>query len=221
MFVLIVLLSIVFSWVVRKNSKAGIIIAKGLAIVLLVNQAIYIPYCLAQKPIEWFRVLPMELCEWITFTAVFALWTRKQIFFVLTYFWGMAGTLQATITPDLAYDIPHMFFFVFFISHVSILVAAMMLTFGFKMRPQPKSIWIAFLMLQGYLAVTMLVNWIFDTNYGYLCQKPLNPTLFDHLGPWPWYILSLELIAILSFCILYLPFSILDWIRDRNSFKKS
>ena len=49
------------------------------------------------------------------------------------------------------------------------------------------------------------VNAIMGWNYGYLCHKPYAPSLLDLLGPWPWYLLAIELLALVTFLILYLP----------------
>ncbi len=203
---LIVLLVIVFSLIARRSRRAGDVIAKGVAIMMLATQLVYMIHCATRDPIPWARLMPMELCEWIIIIAAIALWTRRQLPYVLTYFWGMAGTLQATITPDLAYDFPHLFFFVFFLVHMGILIAALYLTFGYGMRPTARSILTAFWGLFVYLAVASVVNAVFETNYGYLCRKPFNPSLYDYLGPWPWYIAGLGVFSLCAFAVLYLPF---------------
>jgi uncharacterized membrane protein YwaF len=45
------------------------------------------------------------------------------------------------------------------------------------------------------------VNARFGTNYMYLRAKPEAPTLLDLLGPWPWYVLGGEIVAV---CLLWL-----------------
>src|SRR5207249_968980 len=45
--------------------------------------------------------LPLQLCDVAIFIAAAALWTRHPLLVELTYFWGLAGTIQALLTPDL------------------------------------------------------------------------------------------------------------------------
>ncbi len=58
-----------------------------------------------------------------------------------------------------------------------------------------------------YILTVIPVNFLLGTNFGFLARKPDNPSLLDHLGPWPWYILSLQLVALLLLFLLALPFT--------------
>jgi uncharacterized membrane protein YwaF len=55
-----------------------------------------------------------------------------------------------------------------------------------------------------------LFNWITDGNYLFICHKPENGSIMDFFGPWPWYILVLEVVGIVSFYIYYAPFAVID-----------
>jgi hypothetical integral membrane protein (TIGR02206 family) len=186
-------------------------IAWTLAAVLVLNQVVIFVFA-----VRWGVVrehLPFQLCDWATFTCAAALVWRHRLAYELSYFWGLAGTVQAVLTPDLAEDFPHPGFFVFHIAHSGIIVAVFFLTLGMGMRPSLRSIGRAFLWLQVYAAATVLLNLLLDANYGYLLRKPARPSLLDYLGPWPWYIVSLEVLALLLFFLYYAPFAVADRLR--------
>ncbi|MEM7387859.1 MAG: TIGR02206 family membrane protein, partial [Verrucomicrobiota bacterium] len=70
--------------------------------------------------------LPMHLCNWAAIAGVFAFWKNgSPLAKELLYFWGLAGTLQAVLTPELPYGFPHPGFLVFFGLHSGIVAAAL------------------------------------------------------------------------------------------------
>ena len=163
----------------------------------------------------WENALPMQLCDWATAASVVALVWRRQLAYELAYFWGLSGTFQAVLTPDTKEAFPNPLFITFFVSHCGIIIAVLFLTWGLKRRPRPGSVWKAWLWSQPYLACAGLVNWLFRAhrvNFGYLAAKPTHGSLLDYFGPWPWYILTLEIMALVFFAVFYLPF----WIADRR-----
>jgi uncharacterized membrane protein YwaF len=54
--------------------------------------------------------------------------------------------------------------------------------------------------------VVGVVNGIWGMNFLYLREKPWVPTLLDWLGPWPVYIFAVEVLALVLFLMLALPF---------------
>ena len=50
----------------------------------------------------WFASsdLPLHMCGFSVFTTSWALLTKDQLIFELSYFWGLGGAIQAILTPD-------------------------------------------------------------------------------------------------------------------------
>lgn len=191
--------------------------AFALAALLVLNKIAVYWTILSMEEFHWTSALPMHMCDWSAIAAIIALIWRRQLAFEMAYFWGLGGTLQATLTPDLAYDFPDIRFITFFASHGGTLVAIAFLVFGLRMRPWPVSLIRIFIWSNIYLVAAGTVDFLLDENYGYLRAKPFHASLLDHLGPWPWYILSLEAVAILSYLIYYSPFFVADSLRKKAS----
>lgn len=180
----------------------------SLAAVLLLNKVAVLTYACVYNTVPWSQRLPMQLCDWVTFITAAALLIDNRTLRELAYFWGLAGTLQATLTPDLAFDFPEFYFFTFNISHSGIIISVFFILFALGLKPAGMSLVRSFLWLQVYLVSALAVNWLLNENYGYLCRKPRNPSLMDYLGDWPWYLLSLEALALLFFILLWAPFAL-------------
>lgn len=162
----------------------------------------------APKSLENF--LPLQLCDIATFTAGFALITKRPLLCSLTYFWGLAATLQALLTPALTVGFPHLAFVVFFIQHFAIVAAALYLPIVMGWRPR-QPLWKATREIYAwsviYLLFAMTANKLLGTNFAFASHPPENPSLIDHLGPWPWYLAAMQVLAVVFFFLLALPFA--------------
>ena len=185
-------------------------VCDSLALVLVLNKLVSLGHFATHEEEPWHELLPLHLCDWATFTGVIALVTRRPLAFELTWFWALAGTTQALVTPDLAVRPPELSWYTFYLSHGGVVAAALLLTWGAGLRTRPWAAFRVFAWSQLYMATVLGLNALLGTNYGYLCAKPANPSLLDHLGPWPWYLLSLEGLALALFLLLDLPFRLTD-----------
>ena len=162
--------------------------------------------------------LPLHLCGVGIVLAAFLMINRNYLLYELVYFWGLGGAIQALITPDIgAYGYPHYRFFQFFFSHGILIFASLYMTWIGGMRPTHRSIWKVMGITNIYLVFIAGVNYVTDGNYLFICHKPVNGSIIDFLGPWPWYILSLEVVALISFYIYYSPFALSDLIKQFRS----
>jgi hypothetical integral membrane protein (TIGR02206 family) len=160
--------------------------------------------------------LPFHLSSISILLSAVLLLTKSYSLFEFTYFAGVGSALQAMITPDIsAFTFPHFRYVHFFISHGGIVVANLFMVLVEKYRPTAKSIWKAFLYLNLYTIFVFLLNYFIEGNYMYISEKPINPSILDYLGPWPFYILALEAIACITFLLLYIPFGLLDRFENR------
>jgi len=150
--------------------------------------------------------LPLHLCDVVSFVLAWALIRRSQRCAELGYLWGFAGTLQGLITPAVKHDWPAPEYFGFFAQHGGVIVAALALAFGAGLSPHSGALRRAMLWSWTYMAVVCALNALLHTNYGYFNAKPEVASLLDYLGPWPWYLLSLQGVALLFFSVLLLPF---------------
>ncbi|MFK7909577.1 MAG: TIGR02206 family membrane protein [Akkermansiaceae bacterium] len=151
-------------------------------------------------------IVPLHLCDIAAFICGFALITRRPLLCELAYFWGLAGTLQGLLTPNLEYDFPHPVFFAFFLHHGVIVTTALVLPLGLGWRPAKGAVKRVFLLMLLYATMAMTVNYIVGTNYGFLAQKPEEASILDIMPGWPWYIFILIGVAVLMFWLLALPF---------------
>jgi len=185
---------------------------------LLIYAAVLYYQEAAGHALSWQDSLPLELCNLVLIACIIALFWPNQLITEITYFCGLGGVLQATLTPDLSQGFPSWNFILFFWSHGVTLVSIIFLISAREFRPRKGSIRRMMIVLNCYALVVGVIDAIGGWNYGYLCRKPYgHPSLLDVLGPWPWYILSLEAVAFLTFLLLSLPWRLLSSTKSCQS----
>ena len=160
--------------------------------------------------LDWTNGLPLSLCDWAQAALIIALLKPNLRAYELGYFWGLGGTLQGLLTPDLAYGFPDPRFLLFMANHAGILASLLYLTLGTGLRPVPASIPRVIVISLLYPLVAGVFDFALGANYGYLHDKGGHVSLLTFLAPWPWYIGELVLIGFLSIAIYYAPFFLID-----------
>ncbi|MGU3472266.1 TIGR02206 family membrane protein [Paenibacillus sp. D51F] len=158
--------------------------------------------------------LPLELCSISLYLSVLMLLLRSRFLFGIVYFTAIGGALQALATPVLAYAYPHFRFLEFFIAHGLLIVSALYMVWVEGFRPTLRSVFTAWAAVNVIAVFVYAVDRLTGANYMFLARKPSSSSLLDVLGPYPWYILSLELVALLLFFLLYLPFARINRAED-------
>ncbi|ETI68852.1 YwaF family protein [Neobacillus vireti] len=185
----------------------------GVAISLIIFETAYHLWLILNGSWHVSYAIPLELCSISLILTVFLLLTRKKIIYEILLFTALLGASQALITPLLNYDFPHFRFFHFFYTHLMIIWVPLYFTWAKGYRPTIWSVVKLFIFLNVLMPIIMVINKLVDGNYMFLSHKPDSASLLDVLGPYPWYILSME--------GLLISLSLIVWIifREKGAFK--
>lgn len=185
-----------------------ILAGRILAVLLIANESSWWLWLALHGGFPIGYALPLQLCDVACFAAAGALWTRRVLLVELTYFWGLAGTLNGLLTPEVANHFPDYLFFQYFIAHGAIVGAALFLVVGIGIRPRAWAALRVFGYTLGLLAVDAVADVALQANYLYLRHTPGVHSLLDVFGPWPLYIIGAAGVTLLVFAILDLPFTV-------------
>lgn len=153
--------------------------------------------------------LPLHATSLSIWGSVLVLLTRNYRVYEIVFFIGIAGAVQALITPSAGvYGLPHYRAFQTLLSHGMVVVAMVYMTCIEGLRPTWASVWKTMLALNVYLVIVTLVNLVLGSNYMFTLARPKTASVLDLFGPWPWYIVGAEFIALGLFALLYLPFAL-------------
>ena len=181
----------------------------ALAGIILIVESSWHVWNLANDTWDMQRHLPLHTCSMGIWLSILMLLTRNYRLYEVLYFIGIAGATQALLTPTLgAYGLPHFWAIQSLSSHGLLVIALVFMTTIEGFRPTWMSIWRTMLILNLYMLLVTGINYLIGSNYMYTLRKPATLTLLDAMGPWPWYILTGEILAILLFSILYLPIAL-------------
>jgi len=173
---------------------------------LVVNELIWQVFKYHRYHIPFPEGLPLQLCDLALWMTIAACFTRKPWVFEVAYYTGLGGSAQAVLTPDLWEPFPSYPTIYFFLAHAGLMIVILALIWSGQARPRPGSLWRGLAAANAWGLAVGLFNAMFGTNYMYLCRKPAGASLLDWLGPWPWYLAAGELMALVVFTLLWLPF---------------
>jgi hypothetical integral membrane protein (TIGR02206 family) len=204
----IMIINLSFIWLRKcENQKLKNNVRYAITFLLLISEGSWHIWNIAIG--EWTiqTHLPFHLCAVLVWTSLIMLLTKNYRIYEFAYFLGIAGASQALLTPEAGiYGFPHYRVFQTIIAHGSIVTAAIFMTVVEGYRPYWSSFNRVFLWTNIYMVAVTGINLLIGSNYLYTIHKPPSASLMDVLGPWPWYLLSVELVALVLCLLLYLPF---------------
>lgn len=190
----------------RPRDAAARRLPRTLAGLLLASVAAYLALAAWSGEIGPLDFLPFHLCDLAIFVAVLALLTQNRFACEVLYYWALAGTTLAILTPDVSGSFPDWRWLAYFTTHGLVVVSATTLVFGLDRTPRPGSAGRVFLTTLAYAAIVAAVDAATGANFLYLARKPAGPTLLDWFGPWPVYIGVAAGVAWVLFRLLEAPF---------------
>jgi hypothetical integral membrane protein (TIGR02206 family) len=163
--------------------------------------------------------LPLELCRVSFLIAGIALVTKSQALYEWAAYLGLPSGLEAILTPELTQGTSRWMLFDYYCSH-SLLIAVPIVMSAFLLRkPRRWAAGYVFLTANALAAVVFWIDVAVGANYMFLLRRPLAKSPFL-VGPWPWYIVGLELAAVLHIVVMDVLFRVRPYrvlVRERKS----
>jgi hypothetical integral membrane protein (TIGR02206 family) len=206
-------------WVRRMNSVGSRRTAcAALAATLVVNELGWYAYRFAVDgaALAAREALPVHICGVAVFLTAWTLVRPSRSVYEVAYYWGLAGAVQAILTPNLSKGFPSYEFVQYFVCHSGIVVGVLVATWGLRLRPGRWSVLRVFGLTAVWAAVVAGFNLLIGANYMFLCRAPEGQSPFFFLA-WPWYLAFLAGLGLVLFTLLYLPFVVADRVRARRA----
>jgi hypothetical integral membrane protein (TIGR02206 family) len=158
-------------------------------------------------------MLPLHICSLLIWLGGFMLLFRNYRIYEFAYFLGLGAATQILLTSPTPLELLVQYqYFQIYISHGLLITSVVYMTAVEGFRPTWGSFFRVVAGTNLYMAVLFPLNFIIGSNYMFLACKPQEfASLLDVLPPWPYYIITMEILGILTFLLLYLPFAIKDW----------
>ena len=225
LFVVTVCSSITF-FAVRSDQKGRDKLTRGFAWGLVINVLIwqfvksYISFLPESDPAyvkyHWGEDLPLNPCNWLAFVALGYSYLKKPWMWFLLYFFVWVFTFNAILTPALYEGFPHYNFCKFWIAHTGLVMFVIHFLVLGAPKIETKHLFQAYGVLQVFAVSVIAINFLVGetANYFYLARKPGTASILDILGPWPWYIIQGDIVALGLFFLAWLPYRL--WSRHHR-----
>jgi hypothetical integral membrane protein (TIGR02206 family) len=207
-------------WLVDRRVRSPRVLRAGersLAVLLVVGEVTMLVLKVEDGTFTLAEALPMHLCDLGLVLISAALWWHWRTGFEIAYFWGLAGTFQALLTPAIPPDLYWLRAAGFFFLHAGIVVGIIHLLLTQRWRPTPGSLVKVIAASELYLAIVLAVNALTGGNYGFLAHQPPTASMLDLFSRTHWlYVVQLNLTAFAFFAALYAPWFLADLISRKG-----
>ena len=185
------------------SNKHQRILGTLLVSIVFINYPIWVILELIAGSFDSKLHLPLHLCRFANLLLPLAIIFRNIFIFQILFYWGLSAMFQAIFTPDINHDFPHFHYFRYFAGHHLLVITVVYAVFVYGMKPTLNGMKHSFIALNIFLIIAFIFNIILDANYFWVMGKPPVSSLLDFMGPWPWYIITAELVTLLHFIFVY------------------
>src|SRR5690242_3503356 len=175
-FGILLVLALISIMLIVKGRKAKYFAQRKTAIILAAlifsSEVIEAIVMIIQGKYDYRMHLPLFLCDVAALMLPWIIYYHNRKWIGILYFWALAGTLQALITPDLEQGFPAFDYFRYFFMHGGIVITVLYTVLIFKIKISWKDLINAILYAQVYLGIIHLIILSFNLTYSYTIQKP-------------------------------------------------
>jgi len=128
--------------------------------------------------------LPITICGWACILGAFMLLSENHFLFDIVYFWALAGSSNALITPAVITSSgpDHFRYYQFWIEHTTIFIAVFYMIFIHQMRPTWKSFIKSYALVVLFAFFAIYVNTqIPRANYLFLSTTEAGDSVLNFL----------------------------------------
>ncbi|MFD2615970.1 YwaF family protein [Terrilactibacillus laevilacticus] len=184
-----------------------------LLVVLIVAEISYHTWLIINRAWSLKTSLPLHISDVAIYLSMVMLLLKSKKLLQFLYFVGLGSSIQAMLTPTIGqYAFPHFRYIEFFAVHGGVFLSCIFMIAAYRFRPTIISLCVSFLFINVYGGFVFLMNRLLGSNYMYLMKKPKTGSALDILGSYPEYLFSLDMILLVGFYLLFIPF----WLSNRK-----
>ncbi|GAB3843434.1 YwaF family protein [Nesterenkonia populi] len=175
--------------------------------VLLASSVFYTVWLLLPPNFSLGDSLPLHFSDALRFTCAVALIMGARWAAAIAYYWGLTLNSQALLTPHPSMleglSVNMVFYWAL---HIAVLLVPLALL-RTDYRPRWRDFGVAYGGAAAWTALTMPINHVLGTNYGFLNRPPDGGSLIDLLGPWPLYVMWLAVLVAAVWAVMTWPWT--------------
>jgi hypothetical integral membrane protein (TIGR02206 family) len=154
----------------------------------------------------WGTSLPLHFCNLANLIGAAAVLGPWRFWKAILYFWACTLCIWAFLTPALYGGYATVEFWVFWGYHLFIPLAVVEVLVVQRFRPDLTDLRHAWWFTLVFLLLLLIPDNLCGWNYGFVGPSvPTAPTVIDLLGPYPWRLLWMALLATALYLLAWLP----------------